>query len=62
VTIRCPTCKKVLENVPDDFEHRPFCSARCKTIDLGNWLDEKYKVSRPIGPDEDDEEKERLLS
>ena len=31
---------------------RPFCSRRCKMIDLGNWLDEVYRFSRPMGPDE----------
>lgn len=55
----CPTCKE-----PADLEgpHRPFCSVRCKQIDLGNWLSESYRVSRPMMPweveavyDEDDE-------
>jgi endogenous inhibitor of DNA gyrase (YacG/DUF329 family) len=37
--------------------HRPFCSARCKQIDLGNWLREKYRISSPLRPDDlrDDE-------
>jgi endogenous inhibitor of DNA gyrase (YacG/DUF329 family) len=53
--ILCPICKRELEDVPDDFPHRPFCSARCKTIDLGNWLDEVYRFSRPLRDDEDDD-------
>jgi len=36
VRIVCPICKTVLENAPDDYEPRPFCSARCKLVDLGN--------------------------
>jgi endogenous inhibitor of DNA gyrase (YacG/DUF329 family) len=40
-------CKKVLENVPDDFPPRPFCGARCKLVDLHNWLGETYRISSP---------------
>jgi len=44
-------------DAPEDHPHRPFCSARCKLVDLGNWLDEKYRISRPLRPEdgEDDE-------
>ena len=45
--IVCPTCKKVIENAPDDFPSRPFCSGRCKLVDLGNWLDGVYRISGP---------------
>ena len=44
-SVACPTCKTPVAEGAESF---PFCSARCKTIDLGRWLDEKYKVSRPI--------------
>lgn len=50
----CPLCKTVIPDAPDDHPPRPFCSARCKLIDLGNWLDEKYRVSEPIADLEDD--------
>jgi len=33
----------------------PFCSARCKQIDLGKWLSEDYRVSAPLDPDSYDE-------
>jgi endogenous inhibitor of DNA gyrase (YacG/DUF329 family) len=50
-------CNQVLEDVEDDYPSRPFCSARCKLIDLGNWLSEKYKSSRPLGTEDlDDDE------
>lgn len=49
--VRCPRCRRE-EEVPDDFRWRPFCSRRCKIIDLGNWLDEVYRLSRPLAPDE----------
>jgi hypothetical protein len=57
VTIVCPICETRLENVPEDYEPRPFCSLRCKQIDLGNWLSERYRISRPLRPEdlEDDE-------
>jgi uncharacterized protein len=47
VRIRCPICSTELE-VPDDFGPRPFCSVRCKRIDLGNWLAERYTVAEPL--------------
>lgn len=31
-----------------DFGPRPFCSWRCKQIDLGNWLSQKYVISEPL--------------
>jgi endogenous inhibitor of DNA gyrase (YacG/DUF329 family) len=31
--------------VPEDFGPRPFCSVRCKKIDLGNWLAERYTLA-----------------
>ena len=31
-----------------DAPHRPFCSSRCKSIDLGVWLDGAYRISRPL--------------
>jgi endogenous inhibitor of DNA gyrase (YacG/DUF329 family) len=42
--IDCPICKQVIEAAPDDFGPRPFCSTRCKMVDLGNWLNETYRV------------------
>lgn len=48
--IRCPMCKTVIADAPDDHPSRPFCSARCKLLDLGNWFDEGYRVSEPINP------------
>jgi uncharacterized protein len=47
VHLRCPICRRE-RDVPDDSPTRPFCSQRCKTIDLGNWLGEAYRISRPL--------------
>ena len=43
--MKCPICKKEVTTEADFF---PFCSERCKLIDLGNWASEKYVVSTPI--------------
>jgi uncharacterized protein len=45
----CPICKKPVKKTDPDF---PFCSDRCRTIDLGNWASEKYVISSPIDPRE----------
>jgi endogenous inhibitor of DNA gyrase (YacG/DUF329 family) len=53
--MKCPICKK---EIPSNSEYLPFCSERCKLIDLGNWASEKYVISTPIAPTtlEDEEE------
>jgi uncharacterized protein len=43
----CPICGK-----PAEPQHRPFCSARCQTIDLGRWLKGDYRVPTNEGPEE----------
>lgn len=49
--MRCPTCKKAI--AADQPEFRPFCSKRCKLIDLGKWLDGSYAVPGEPASDED---------
>ncbi len=39
-TVRCPICAKAFD--PDESPAMPFCSERCRLIDMGRWLDEKY--------------------
>ncbi|HNA29368.1 MAG TPA: DNA gyrase inhibitor YacG [Thiobacillaceae bacterium] len=41
--VACPTCGKDVEWRPESL-WRPFCSERCKLIDLGEWSTEKYRV------------------
>lgn len=41
--VKCPTCGKQTEYSKDN-PCRPFCSERCKILDLGAWADEKYRV------------------
>ncbi len=40
----CPTCEKKTE-LNNSNSYRPFCSKRCKLIDLGQWADESYSIS-----------------
>jgi endogenous inhibitor of DNA gyrase (YacG/DUF329 family) len=43
--VLCPICKKsVQDEGPDRLKAFPFCSDRCKLIDLGRWLDGKYQI------------------
>ena len=44
---RCPTCNKEFPGDPKK-PYYPFCSERCKMIDLGKWLDEEYKFSESL--------------
>jgi len=55
--ITCPTCKKPSTWATEN-KFRPFCSERCKLIDLGEWADEKYRVgAEPVDPNEIPHEK-----
>jgi uncharacterized protein len=59
--MKCPTCNRRIEW--DDNPFRPFCSERCKLIDLGRWVDEEYRVpGKAVRPDavEDDEDQRGL--
>ena len=40
--VRCPVCKK--KTTWEENPSKPFCSERCKLIDLGRWASEEYKV------------------
>lgn len=51
----CPICKKAV--APGDPEF-PFCSERCRIIDLGNWASGKYVISTPVAPLQPEDEDE----
>ncbi len=53
--MKCPICKKEVA-FGDPF--MPFCSERCRLIDLGNWIDEKYVIATPITTEGATEENE----
>jgi uncharacterized protein len=62
--LRCPICKKAVKSTDADF---PFCSERCRLLDLGKWATGAYVISSPVTDaeeaipdrDPDDQEKSR---
>jgi hypothetical protein len=51
----CPICHRPLGEGEAPAPYRPFCSQRCKTVDLGGWLTGAYRISRPLSEEELDE-------
>jgi endogenous inhibitor of DNA gyrase (YacG/DUF329 family) len=43
--LRCPTCGTLVLREDEDF---PFCSDRCRIVDLGKWASGAYRISSPI--------------
>lgn len=43
--LQCPTCKKEVKSASPEF---PFCSERCRLIDLGKWASGQYAISSPL--------------
>ncbi len=52
--VACPTCGKKVEWTPAN-KFRPFCSERCKQIDLGAWAEEKYTIPGAAADDKQDD-------
>jgi uncharacterized protein len=53
--VNCPTCKKPVAPEAKSF---PFCTERCRLVDLGNWLDGRYKIASTNDerkPDDDED-------
>jgi endogenous inhibitor of DNA gyrase (YacG/DUF329 family) len=49
--LKCPTCKQPVTSKDTDF---PFCSERCRLIDLGKWASGRYVISSPVTDTDDD--------
>jgi len=45
LNLRCPICKKTVKSEDAEF---PFCSDRCRRIDLGKWASGAYVISSPV--------------
>jgi hypothetical protein len=45
IKLRCPICKKATKASEPDF---PFCSDRCRLLDLGKWASGGYVISSPL--------------
>ena len=52
ISLRCPTCRKVVLRSDPEF---PFCSERCRLIDLGKWASGGYVISTPLNDPETDD-------
>jgi endogenous inhibitor of DNA gyrase (YacG/DUF329 family) len=48
--LRCPICKNVVKSGDPEF---PFCSDRCRTIDLGKWASGAYVIPSPVADAEE---------
>ncbi len=49
LSLRCPTCRKLVLRSEPDF---PFCSERCRLIDLGKWASGGYVISTPLNQED----------
>lgn len=56
--VKCPTCGNFADFVPEN-KYRPFCSERCKLIDLGEWASGGYAI--PVQTPPEPEELEAAL-
>jgi len=52
---KCPTCGRPLASGAEQPSFRPFCSERCRTADLGAWLDGAYRIGSPVSEEDLDE-------
>ncbi len=50
IKLRCPICKKAVKAGDPEF---PFCSERCRLIDLGKWASGGYVISSPVDDGEE---------
>ena len=50
IMLTCPTCMKQFNT--DETAARPFCSSRCRQVDLGRWFNEEYGM--PLEPTEEE--------
>jgi endogenous inhibitor of DNA gyrase (YacG/DUF329 family) len=53
----CPICKTVLKDDAESKKWQPFCSKRCKMIDLGEWLSDSYRIATAETGSDTDESK-----
>jgi endogenous inhibitor of DNA gyrase (YacG/DUF329 family) len=56
-SVSCPTCNRPVE-WSEASPWRPFCSERCKLIDLGAWAAEKHAIPGDVPPPDEDPDKD----
>lgn len=59
--IKCPQCGHLTFYSPEN-PFRPFCSERCRLIDLGEWASESYKISHTTNDRDQNEDEENEIS
>ncbi len=48
----CRSCgKELIYESISELPFFPFCSKRCKLVDLGKWVDEEHRIEEPLSPD-----------
>ncbi|NOT12588.1 MAG: DNA gyrase inhibitor YacG [Methylococcaceae bacterium] len=58
--IRCPTCRKPVPWTTEQL-FKPFCSERCKLIDLGEWVMEEKRIPGESLPLEDENQEDSFF-
>ena len=58
IKVKCPKCKKTFNYF--DSESRPFCSEKCRLVDLGKWLNEEFAIKESFLCESIDVEKETM--
>lgn len=53
MSIRCPMCGRWFEQ--EESSAMPFCSSRCRSVDLGRWLKESYGLPQHVEEEEEEE-------
>ncbi|HET6283333.1 MAG TPA: DNA gyrase inhibitor YacG [Polyangia bacterium] len=53
--IVCPLCKTVITAARQELPTWPFCSARCRSADLGSWLTDSYRISSAVAEEDLDQ-------
>ena len=54
--MQCPICQSEFE--PEYSTAVPFCSERCRSLDLGRWLNEEYSLPHVPDPEDDEQPEE----
>jgi endogenous inhibitor of DNA gyrase (YacG/DUF329 family) len=52
-SFRCRICDREVTSGGEQGRFRPFCSDRCRTIDLGSWLEGRYRISATADEEDD---------
>jgi hypothetical protein len=56
-TVKCPTCRRPVV-WSEASSYRPFCSERCRLIDMGAWLTEQHKIPDESGGESEESPEE----